>query len=286
VVGSEKEPVRIWDLETGKERFRLASAVNVKALVFSPDGRTLATACQEPTIRLWDTKSGQEKTSYRGDIGKVKLLAFSPDGTTLASWSEQDSWSSRILFWDMASGTQKEPLNLAIRLAGSIGFSPDGQTLAVSRILPDGVDFWNLTTRSKQSVGMGSADPLGGKGWVGAVCFCSDGRRMAFYQEETVVRLWDLDKQREQSVFEVANQAKFPTAALRADGKLAAIGEGNGILNLWNPKTGKKVAVVQASRLHVPYAYFSPDGQTMATHEILESAVKIWDVPTLIGKGK
>jgi WD40 repeat protein len=134
-------------------------------------------------------------------------------------------------------------------------------------------------------VPLGAADPLAGKGWVSEVCYCSDGRRLAFYQEETVVRLWDLDKQQEQSSFQVVNQAMFPTAALRADGKLAAVGDGNGILTLWYPETGRKVAL-QASRRHIPHPSFSPDGRTMATHDILESAVKIWDMATLVGKEK
>ena len=285
-VGSETGPVRVWDLETGKELFHLASAMNPRALAYSPDGLTLATACGEPIIRFWDARTGREKIPYRGDIGKVELLAFSPDGATLASWSEQDFWSARVLLWDTASGAQKTPLNLRVGFTNSIGFSPDGQTFVVSRGMPDGVDFWNLTPRKRQSVEMASAEDGAGGGWVGDVVFCSDGRRMAFYQEETVVRLWDLDSRKVQSVFEVTGRARFPTAALRPDGKLAAIGEAEGILSLWDPATGKKVAVVRASGHHVPYACFSPDGRTMATHEILESAVKIWDVPSLVHEEK
>jgi Tol biopolymer transport system component len=216
----------------------------------------------------------------------VNLLAFSPDGATLASWSEQDFWRARILLWDVASGTQKDPLNLPIGFALSINFGPDGQTLAVALVGTergqDGVHFWNLTSREWQYVAM-SAVEFGG--YVSEVHFCSDGRRMAFYREEKATHLWDLDKKREQSAFQCTGRAKFPTVALRSDGKLAATGDADGVLSLWNPETGKTVAVVQASRRHIPYAYFSPDGRTMVTHEILESAVKIWDVPTLI-KGK
>ena len=42
-VGSDTDPVYLWDLEMGKELFRLAKTVKVKVLVFSPDGRTLTT---------------------------------------------------------------------------------------------------------------------------------------------------------------------------------------------------------------------------------------------------
>ena len=285
-VGSETQDIRVWDLETNTERFRLENTANAQALVFSPKGRTLATACAEPRIRFWDTASGREKTSYDGDIGNVMLLAFHPDGSTLASWSEQKFWKAQVLFWDTASGKQKDPLHLATGFTNSLGFSPDGRTLAVARMDPDGVDFWDLKTRTRRFVSMNASKTGFGNGWVGEVFFCRDGRRMAFYAEETVVRLWNLDKPKEESVFEVSGRAKYPNTALRLDGKLAAVGDANGILTLWDLETGKKAAVVQASRGHIPDAYFSPDGRTMVTHEILESSVKIWDVPILIGKGK
>jgi WD40 repeat protein len=282
-VGSETDAVRVWDLDKKRELFRLKSAVNSKALAFSPDGRILATACNEPVIRLWDARSGQEKTAYRGTIGNVRLLAFSPDGNTLASWSEPNEGESRVHLWDVASGTQKKPLQVAMGSTEWIGFSPDGKTLVVARNLPGGVDFWDLATRRRKAVTEEAANPPAGEGWIGEVCHGADGQWMVFCKDEAVVRLWELDKHREKSVFEVSHRANLPTASMRGDGKLAAIGEGDGILTLWNPTTGKKVAIVQASGRHVPYAYFSPDGRTMATHEILESAVKIWDVPALTG---
>jgi WD40 repeat protein len=117
-VGSEKEDVRVWDVESEKELFRLAGTACVAGLVFSPDGRALATACAEPVIRFWDARTGREKASFRGDIGKVKLLALSPDGATLASWSEQDDWNARVLLWDVPSGKQKEPLKSSADTAG------------------------------------------------------------------------------------------------------------------------------------------------------------------------
>ncbi len=286
-VGSDTDVVRVWDLGAGKELFRLSNTAGVNALVFSPDGRMIATAGDEPVIRFWDAKSGQEKDPYRVKVGKVKLLAFSPDGATLASWCEGEDRFERIHFWDVATGTEKEPLHLfRNELPLEIRFAPGGQTLAVSRCGPDGIDFWNLTTHKKRFVLIGSDDPIPGDGYVSKVHYCSGGRKMAFYQQETVVHLWDLDQESKVASFEITNRSKFPTAALRGDGKLAAVGEGNGILTLWNPETGKKVAVVQASQRHIPYAYFSPDGRTMATHEVFESAVKIWDVPTLVGKEK
>jgi WD40 repeat protein len=60
-------------------------AVDVRALAFSPDGRTLATASEseDDFARIWDTASGQLVAEIR-DQGDAMTLQFAPDGKTLA----------------------------------------------------------------------------------------------------------------------------------------------------------------------------------------------------------
>jgi hypothetical protein len=65
-------------------------------VVFSPDGRRIATSSIDLTIKLWDSTTGQEVLTLRGHTSIVYCLAFSPDGRRLASGS--GDWTVRI--WD------------------------------------------------------------------------------------------------------------------------------------------------------------------------------------------
>jgi WD40 repeat protein len=69
----------------------------VFAVVFGPDGRTLASGSHDHTVRLWETASGQMIQAWPGHLGAVTCLAFLPGGRSVVSGSADTS----LLFWDI-----------------------------------------------------------------------------------------------------------------------------------------------------------------------------------------
>jgi WD40 repeat protein len=76
--------VGLLDPETGAVRAELTGHESgIRAMAFSPDGRTLATAGDDGCIKLWNFGNGKERTTITERVGRVKALAFSPNGTQL-----------------------------------------------------------------------------------------------------------------------------------------------------------------------------------------------------------
>lgn len=113
-------------------------------VAFSPDGRLLAGACRDGTIRLWNLATGiQVARLPTGYTSAVTAIAFSRDGRLLASAARDPAGDGVIQLWDPASRRLvRPPLTGRADWIWSVAFSPDGRLLAGAN--NDGtIQLWN-----------------------------------------------------------------------------------------------------------------------------------------------
>jgi WD40 repeat protein/uncharacterized caspase-like protein len=93
--------VKLWDVASGREIGALkAHGRGVTKLVFSRDGRFIASAASDNTIKIWDVEKRSEVRTLTGHTSNVESIDFAPDGRLLASASDDGS----TFLWDTKTG--------------------------------------------------------------------------------------------------------------------------------------------------------------------------------------
>jgi WD40 repeat protein len=80
------------------------------AVAWSIDGKLLASASCDKTVRLWDGDSGKELKHFLGHSYMIAACEFAPNGKTIVS----ASWDEKINIWDVSSGTCQARPSLGI----------------------------------------------------------------------------------------------------------------------------------------------------------------------------
>ena len=127
-MGTKDTPAVIdYILETtGSDKINFIGHSNqVVGLDFSPDGRWLATASYDKTVRVWNTASKSPPHILRGHEQGVNAVAISPEGKLLAS----GSWDHNVIIWDYTSGKKLNTFKRHRSGVATLAFTPDGNTL-------------------------------------------------------------------------------------------------------------------------------------------------------------
>jgi WD40 repeat protein/serine/threonine protein kinase len=230
----------------------------------SPDGKTLATACSDRTVKLWDLDTGREVATFHGHKDEADSVAFSPDGKMVASGDD----NGYVILWDVA--TQKEHLRMKghSEFIDGLAFSPDGKTLA-SAANDSFVKVWRVADGAEVST------LTGHQGRLHKVQFSPDGTLLASSGSDDTVKLWDVSTWSERATLP---NIKPTDLAFSPDGKTLATVAGASV-KLWNMPIGDfRISIDSQAGIYDSLA-FSPDGTTLAAGSV-RGSIELWDPST------
>jgi WD40 repeat protein/serine/threonine protein kinase len=266
--------LKVWDTASGKTIRTLFGHIGpVAGVAYSNDGKTVASASWDRTIRLWDVSTWRTRLKLEGHTDYVSCVAISPDSRLIASGSGDHT----VKLWDAATGQELRTLRGHSRGLLNVLFSPDGCSLA-SAGHDQVIRIWDVATGTEVHGLHGHA------GSVLGLAYSRDGRRLASAGFDGSVHIWDASKG--EHVRTIRGDVLFAmSAAFNRDGTRLAVGSWDKSVKLWNPETGQEILTLRGHNDMVSGVAFSQDGRLLASAS-LDGSVKVWDAtPWTEGEG-
>jgi len=219
----------------------------VKSVLFSPDGKLVASASLDKTVRLWNTSTGKQCGVLEGHTDSVNSAVFSPDGKLVASASIDKT----VRLWDTSTGKQYGVLEGHTDRVNSAVFSPDGK-LIVSASNDKTVRLWDTSTGKQCGVLEGHAS------YVKSAMFSPDGKLVASASIDKTVRLWDTSTGKQCEVLE-GHTSIVNSTVFSPNGKLVASASWDKTVRLWDTTKKKFIEIIETHD-RIKILKFSNDG--------------------------
>ncbi len=237
-------------------------------VAFAPNGRWLASASSDGTVRLWDALTGQPGAVLQGHPEAVRAVVFSPTGEWLASADT----SGTLMLWRVEgpNAVRLERRWQAHRGAiWTLAFSPDGRWLA-SGASDGAVRIWAVPTGQQEAL----LAPL--RGWIWRLAFSPDGRWLAAGTGDGSLVVWERPDWREAYVFQGVPQA-LRSLAFDPESRWVAAGSHDSTIYLWDLEQGRLLGVLRGTDGWVLSLDVAPAGDLLAAGQS-DNTIVLWDL--------
>ena len=237
----------------------------VNSIAYSPDGKTIISASDDKTLRLWDLEGNKSPIVFRGHEDSVTSVAFSPNGKTIVSGSKDNT----LRLWNL-QGNQlqvfqwhKESTDKAGNKGGvnSVAFSPDGKTI-VSGADDKTLLLWDLEGKEPPKAFQGHEDR------VVSVTFSPDGKMIVSGSFDKTLRFWDLKGKLTGPQVIQGHTEAIGAVGFSPDGKMIISAGADRMLKFWRLDGSPASALFRDSDATGGYTSvfaISPDSRTILT---------------------
>ncbi len=278
----------LYDTNSGNELALLTkNREGTDSVGFSPDGKTLATACSNKLVRVWNVETrklmhtffGLRRSIIRRDIIGVH---FSSDGNTLAGWSDDG-----IRIWDIEKSVFKQDMNMHLERQSDIIFHSDRISIVSGNYKT--IRYQEFSTDTKKEKNSEHEIDDAHKESITCVSVSPDGKMIASGSRDKTVRLWNAETE---TLHKTLKGHRKPILSLNFshDGRSIASTSEDKTVRVWNVDTGRRKHTFKTNSEHLHRVVFSPNGKTLASSSV-NGIIHQWDLKkgkhknTIVGHG-
>ncbi|MDM8568621.1 WD40 repeat domain-containing protein, partial [Thiotrichales bacterium HSG1] len=263
-VAGENGTVALFDVNTGKLLQRLyGHEGHVKAVVFHPQGKWLASAGYDKQIIVWSL-ADYEKLKELKTPDKVWVLAASPDGNYIASGGKDNN----VILWNLATDSELVLAEHKDDIRG-LAFSSNGKLASASD--DKTVRLWDIET--KEELHVLTDNFMNG---VNTVAFSPDNKFLASGSEDAIIRLWEANSGKPKQLL---NGHKKSISGLKfsTDGRYIISASDDSTLRVWDVNSGTTVQVLQGHTANINDVVISPAGKIFSVSN--DATIRRWNLP-------